>query len=440
MDNQKQKLLIELLVSSPDTYTICESIIEPSYFDPEFRNAVAFIKRYSAKHKGIPTVDMIMAESGVVFEERDVTLDMIDYTTHEIERFCRSKAIEAAIMKAVPLIGDEDEEGDIEKLIKDAVSISLNKNLGVEYYSGVEDRLQRMLNEQPVHSTSWTGVDEALFGGISRKEMLLVAANSGGGKSICLSNLAYNFSADGLNVLYISLELSEDVVAQRFDAMLTGIGRKVWKSHVNEIVTKVSAEQDKRGRIDIIQMKSGTTANQIRAYLKEYQLKFGIIPDLLCLDYLDKMAPNEKIDMSNVSVKDKLCAEQLRDIFVDYNMYGATASQLNRSAVKATEHDHSQIAGGMTKINETDVYWSIVMNESMRAAGEITFIFQKTRNSDGLGTIVQLKWDPKTLLITDGGSPSIKFNPKTDKNSTIEELMGEAPTSGEGSSLLDLMG
>jgi replicative DNA helicase len=297
-----------------------------------------------------------------------------------------------------------------------------------------------------VQPLGWTEGDDALFGGISRKEMLLVAANSGGGKSITLSNIAYNFSGDGLNVLYISLELSEPIVAQRFDTMLTGIGRKDWKGHFSEIVTRVEQAGTKNGIIDIIQMSSGTTANQIRAYLKEYYLHYNFYPDLLIVDYLDKMNPNEKVDLGNVSVKDKLCAEQLRDIFVDFNMYGATASQLNRSAVGATEHNHSQIAGGITKINETDVYFSIVMSDQMRAAGEIMFIFQKTRNSDGVGKIIHLKWNAKTLRIEngDGSKSSLSFVSSNtgagDKEDLVNRIMERVPKgSASNTSLLDIM-
>jgi nucleoside diphosphate kinase len=228
--------------------------------------------------------------------------------------------------------------------------------------------------------------------------------------------------------------------------MLTGIGRKDWKGHFSEIVTRVEQAGTKNGIIDIIQMSSGTTANQIRAYLKEYYLHYNFYPDLLIVDYLDKMNPNEKVDLGNVSVKDKLCAEQLRDIFVDFNMYGATASQLNRSAVGATEHNHSQIAGGITKINETDVYFSIVMSDQMRAAGEIMFIFQKTRNSDGVGKIIHLKWNAKTLRIEngDGSKSSLSFVSSNtgagDKEDLVNRIMERVPKgSASNTSLLDIM-
>ena len=437
MDNKKQKLLIEYLISSTDTFAICEGIVESDYFDPEYRNAINFIKTYYNEYNTTPDVAQIEAESGVELTKQEITKDQVEYTTNEIEGFCKRRALEKAVLSSPPLI-EEGKHDEVLKNVTDAILISLHKDLGLRYFEDVEDRLMRMLNETPVQSTGWSDVDELLYGGIGRKELLLVSANSGGGKSITLANLGYNFAQDGLNVLYLSLELSEDVIAQRFDTMLTGISRKDWKAHISEIVTRVEQAGDKSGIIDVVQMTSGTTANQIRGYLKEYYLHYSIVPDLLIVDYLDKMNPNEKVDLGNVFVKDKLCSEQLRDIGVDYNMFTATASQLNRSAVGATEHDHSQIAGGISKINESDVYWSIIMTDAMRAQGEIAFVFQKTRNSDGVGNTVYLKWDPKTLRILDqtGGAKGMDFKKRS--SGDLKDTILDTP-SGDGKGLLDLM-
>lgn len=437
MDNKKQKLLIEYLLSSTDTFAICQGIVQPEYFDPEYRTSVRFIKDYFEQYNTTPDPVQVEAEAGVEFNKRQITRDQLLYTTTEIETFCRRRAIERAVLASPKLI-EAGDYGTLENNIKEAVMLSLHRNLGLRYFDDPEERLRRMLEANPVQSTGWKEVDELLFGGISRKELLLVSANSGGGKSITLSNLGFNFMQQGLNVLYVSLELSEDVVAQRFDTMFTGISRRDWKAHVSEITTRLASEKEGSGVLDIIQMHSGTTANQIKAYLKEYYLHYNMMPDLLILDYVDKMYPNEKIDMSDVWTKDKLVSEQLRDIGIEYNMFVATASQLNREAVKASHHDHSHIAGGISKINESDVYWSIVMTESMKAAGQMAFTFQKTRNSDGVGKTVYMKWDGKHLRILDQDSDTkggLSFN-KKEKTATSELL--DTPSEG-GNRLLDLM-
>jgi len=440
MDSKKQKLLIELLISSPDTFALCQSIVESSYFDPEFRNAVTFIKGYYNDYSTTPSIAQIEAESGQKFQIHEIKQDEVKYCATEIERFCKQGAMKKLSL-ALPNLIKEEKYGEAQEQMKLAALVSLTKDLGLRYFDTVEERLQKMLEEDPTFPTGWTAVDEALFGGISRKELLLVSANSGGGKSITLSNLAFNFVNQGMNVLYLSLELSEPVVAQRFDTMFTGISRRNWKDHIDEIITGVRAAGNKEceGIIDIVHMPSGTTANQIRAYLKEYYLFHDMMPDLLIVDYLDKMSPNERVSADNVFEKDKRCSEQLRDIGVDHNMFIATASQLNRSAVNTMEHDHSHIAGGISKINEADVYWSIIMTPEMKAQGKCVFIFQKTRNSDGVGTQVHLKWDPRFLRIVDedgDGKPQpLVFNKKESNESLIDDD-SDAPT---GDRLTDML-
>jgi replicative DNA helicase len=437
MDSKKQKLLIELLISSPDTFALCQNIVDPSYFDPEFRNSVEFVKKYYDDYSTTPSVKQIEAEANQVFRMHDVARDEIKYCAAEIEKFCKQGAMKKASL-ALPGLIKEEKYAEASEMVKEAVLVSLTKELGLRYFETVEERLERMLNEDPTFPTGWTGVDNALFGGISRKELLLVSANSGGGKSITLANLAFNFANQGQNVLYISLELSEDIVAQRFDTMFTGVSRRIWKDNIDKITERVTTAAKDAGIIDIIQMPSGTTPNQIRAYLKEFYLHYNMTPDLLVIDYLDKMSPNERVSADNVFEKDKRSSEQIRDIGVDYNMFIATASQLNRSAIGATEHDHSQIAGGISKINEADVYWSIIMTDEMKAQGKCIFIFQKTRNSDGVGTRVHLKWDAKYLRIVDdeNGDPTpLTFNPReSDESSNI--LDSDKPTGDKLTSLL----
>jgi replicative DNA helicase len=290
-----------------------------------------------------------------------------------------------------------------------------------------------MAKDNPTIPTKWTELDDLLFGGISRKELLIVSALPAGGKSITLANLGFNFLEQGLDVLYISLELSQEVIAQRYDAMYTGIGRKIWKQHVSEIALRVSSSKEGKGNLDIKQLPTGTTAIQIRAFLKEYHLFYGKMPDLLIVDYLDLMYPNESVDLGDVWLKDKLCSEQLRDIGVDYNLATASASQLNRSAVNATHQDYSQISGGITKINTCDIYWSIIFTDTMKAKGEISFALQKTRNSDGSGNTIHLKWDSKHMRIVDRETDPdrLKFITKRDKaQSARDTILGDIPSGG----------
>lgn len=221
----------------------------------------------------------------------------------------------------------------MEKSLKEAIQVSLNKDLGISYFDNVEGRLRDLLNNSPVMSTGWSEVDEKLGGGIARQELSLWCGASGTGKSIFLSNLSVNLVKKGYNVVYISLELADRVVSKRFDSMTTGIAQSDILSNINKVVHDVeSFKSDSTGELFIKRMpESVTTSNHIRAYLKELEQAHGFRPDVLVVDYLDLMATNNKsISIENMFIADKFKAEELRAIGLEYDCHIATASQLGR--------------------------------------------------------------------------------------------------------------
>lgn len=431
MDIKKQTLLLEYLLSSPDTFSLCSSIIRSDYFDPKLRQAVNFIQQYHEDYNGIPTPEQIMAESDVALKKHAITSRAeIDYCTTEIESFCRRRALEKAVLASAELVSKGD-YGKIESLVREALTTSLHKNLGVNYFENPSDRMSRMLSSGSMISTGWKQLDKLLYGGLNRKEMILFSANSGGGKSIVMANLGINLVEQGLNVLYISLELFEDIVAKRFDSMVTGVSQQDWNNRTTEIAQKIETKRGTVGNLFIKYMSSGTNCNAIRSYIKEFEIQTGFVPDVLIVDYLDLMGTNERMGADNVFEKDKKSSEELRNIGSDYNMYIVTASQQNRSAVGVSDTNHSHIAGGISKINTTDTYISILAGPIQMAAGEILFKLLKTRSSDGVGETIALKWDRVTLRVADPtNSPSdLKFA------SSEENQKGNA----KGDSLLKLM-
>ncbi|TFG99955.1 hypothetical protein E4H12_00765 [Candidatus Thorarchaeota archaeon] len=403
-NTDKQKLLVEYLISSPDTFALCKSIVRADYFEPGLRKAVDFIHDYYDKYNTIPSADQISAETGSKLKPQQITRDQIAYCTNEIESFCKRQALTQAVFSAPDLI-EKGDYGTVEAAVREALLVSLNRNLGVDYFYDPLGRLE-LMSQTPLRTpTTWHQFDDLLFGGLARTEMLLFSANSGGGKSITLANLAMNFVMQKMNVLYITLELSEQLVAQRFDTMFTGVPTVMWQQNYKEIAAMLSVVTPNAGNLVIKHMPSGTNCNSIRAYLKEFELKNNYVPDLLIVDYLDMMGANEKVSADNVWEKDKRATEQLRDIGFDYNFFIATASQQNRAALDADEVHQGHIAGGISKVNTVDIHVSIILNSSMKASGEIGFLFLKTRNSDGVGKTIYLRWDNTRLRI---------INPKED--------------------------
>jgi archaellum biogenesis ATPase FlaH len=409
-DTEKQKLLLEYLISSPDIFALCRGIVKPEYFDIDLRNTVKFIFDFYDKYSDIPDPLIVKAETKVTLNVHKGLNTQLQYCMQEVELFCQFSAMKRAILRSAELIND-GEFGGVSDLVRDALLVSLNKDLGLRYFEDPESRLEKMLLSPPVVPTGWDDVDEALYGGIGRKELLLFAAPSGGGKSLALANLGLNLMKRKKNVLYVSFELSPEIIAQRFDTMLTGVSRKVWKENVEVILDTLHVERESHGDLFIIQMPSGTKSHQVNAYLKEFYLHYKQAPDILLLDYLDLMAPNSGTS-DGVWEKDKAVSEESRNLGVEWNIPVASASQLNRSSVGQEIHNHAMIAGGISKINTCDNLITILFDETRRRKGEIQFQFGKTRNSDAVGSMLDLDWIDMHLRIQSKGSGRLALKPK----------------------------
>jgi hypothetical protein len=188
----------------------------------------------------------------------------------------------------------------------------------------------------------------------------------------------------------------------RVDAMVTGIPTREIFKNIDDVEMKVKMIGKKSGQFQVKYMPSGKTANDIRAYLKEYEIKMGRKVDVLLVDYMDLLMPlSKRISAENLFVKDKYVSEELRNLAVEKNCVFVTAAQLNRGAVEEVEFDHSHISGGLSKIQTADNVFGIFTSRAMRERGRYQIQLMKTRSSSGVGMKIDLEFNIDTLRITD---------------------------------------
>lgn len=397
---EKQKLLIDVLLSDNEIFSRCQNILSSEYFVNKFRPAVRYILKYVNEYNVLPKIEQVNAETGQTFSFiSGITVQHQESFLDEIEEFCKNRALANAVISAVDLI-EKGNYGEVEKRVREAILISLQSDIGTDYFDDPRSRLLKIKDKNGQVSTGWKNVDDKLYGGVNRGEITIWCAGSGVGKSLFLQNLAINFATQGLNVIYITLELSEELCSMRIDSMLTGVSTKEVFKKIDEVEIKVKQTGHKSGSLHIKQMPQGSTVNDIKAYLKNYEIKQQRKPDVLVVDYLDLLFPNnKKIDVSNLFVKDKFVTEELRGLMVERQMIGQTAAQLNRGSVQEQEHDHSHISGGISKIQTADNVISIFASAAMKERGQYQIQFLKTRSSSGVGSKVPLGFDPNTLKI-----------------------------------------
>ena len=401
-NTELQKLFLEFLVSDHELFVRCNSILDESYFDRGIRESVKFVREYADQYGSVPELVQIKAKTGLELQDiGKASEEHRKWFLDDFEKFCRHKALEAAILKSTDKL-ERKEYGAVEELIKNAVQIGLAKELGTNYWENPMERLQRIMQRKGGTSTGWTTVDYHLYGGFNRGELNIFAGGSGAGKSLFLQNLAINWVEKGYNVIYVSLELSEDLCAMRLDSMITGLQTKELLKKMDEVALKVSMKSKKSGKLQIVQLPNGINVNDLRAYVKEYQIQNDVKVDAILLDYLDLMMPAKaKISADNVFLKDKHVSEELRNFAMEGDYLFATASQLNRGAVDEVEFDHSHIAGGLSKIQTADNVIGIFSSRAMRERGRVQIQFMKTRSSSGVGQKVDLGFDLDSLRIRD---------------------------------------
>lgn len=401
---QLQTLFLEMMLQNSESYVRVQNIYNPENFDRSLKPTAKFIKEHVDQYKSMPTAQQVKAVTSIDLQPvPDLGDNHYDWFMTEFESFTKKYELERAVLKAADMI----EQGDfdpIEKLIKDAVQISLTKDMGTDYFADPRSRLLKIKSANGQVSTGWPTLDKRLFGGMNRGELNIFAGGSGSGKSLFMQNIAINWVSQGLNGVFLTLELSEELCAMRMDSMVANVSTKEIFKELDNLEMKVRMAGKKSGNLRIKYMPAQSNVNQIRAYLKELEVQTNRKSDFIMVDYLDLVMPvSAKVSPNDLFVKDKYVSEELRNLAKEFNILMITASQLNRSAVEEIEFDHSHISGGISKINTADNVFGIFTSRAMRERGRYQIQLMKTRSSSGVGMKVDLDFDIESLRITDPG-------------------------------------
>lgn len=407
-----QELLLQMMLTDPSLFVRANPIINPVYFtSKKYSTVMQFMQDYAKEYGSLPTPEEIKARTTVGIQKiQDFNPGHARAALDTVEEFCKQRAVEVAVLKAADLL-QKGQRDSIQSLIKEASLVSLQRELGTNYFSDPKARLNRLHELQANLSTGWSTIDKVLNGGFGWGELELFIAPSGGGKSVTLANQAVIQVQNGFDVLYITLELKEELVAQRLDAMVTGTA--IWdiKKQVDQttmLVLDYKRNNPKSGNLYIKYMRPDVTNTlAIESYLNELEVQTGVRPNVILVDYMDLMGPNDrKISIENLSMKDKMVSQELRALAADRTARGIncsviTAAQVNRSGMEELEFSMAGVAGGLTKIYSSDNVAVFVASKPMRDREEAMFQFLKTRNSAAVGMKIMMKYDQRTLRILD---------------------------------------
>lgn len=385
-----------------------DGLIDPAYFERDVDGAIVKVALdYFATYKkapdrgslGVVLKDAFLARkvrSDLVKDVRDRLPELLkadlgdrDLVIDKVADFARNKALENAIMASVELLEKRDYAG-VKRLVDTASLVGASEAMGgIDYWDedAIETRTEKrraILTGVVKHDSVTTGfeeLDKCLYQrGWAKKELSCILGAAKAGKSMSLGQFGKDASLAGHNVLYVSCEVSAEIITDRCDSNVSEIAMKVLAEHPNDVAAKVRATRAKAGKFIIRDYPSGTfKCSQLRRLLEYYRGR-GIIFDLVIVDYADIMCPetrrNETRDELNAIYLD------LRAISHEYHCALLTATQTNREGAKGALAKATDVAEDFNKARTVDLLLSINATDDEKATNEARIFFALHRNGE----------------------------------------------------------
>ena len=237
LDEKDQKTLIELIYSDPSVFARVKPILKPEYFDKKFQPTISYLIDFSNQFNTLPLIEQLNTEVRLDYNKINGIENNINTQSSILwlaEQFIKKRALEIAVEEAYGLIAKGETSG-IDKIIKDAQQISLQKDLGMNFWDKPAEWLEQQESEQGILPTGWNTFDDLMYGGFGWGELNYVVAPVNSGKSLCMQNLAINWSMMGYNVLFFTLEMNRRLVGKRMASMVSNVPYRDIRKDINKV-------------------------------------------------------------------------------------------------------------------------------------------------------------------------------------------------------------
>jgi replicative DNA helicase len=398
-----ESIILSALYSNEDYVRRTLPYLEKDYFTSE-PNKVIFelIRSHVEKYNTTPTKDSLMISLDDVslsennFKESHALIESLketdekqtDWQVDHTERWCQERALYNAVMKSISILNDhEDQKGDLPKLLQDALAVSFDTHIGHDFVDDFETRFEfynRVEEKVPFHLELF---NEITKGGLSNKTLNVALAGTGVGKSLFMCDLAANHYMMGKNVLYITLEMSEEKIAERIDANLLNISiadvASTSKSSFEKKIEKIKNKTT--GKLIIKEYPTAVAnANHFRHLLNELHLKKNFTPDVIFIDYLN-ICSSARIRYGagiNSYTLVKSIAEELRGLAVENNVPIISATQTTRSGYSNTDVDLTDTSESFGLPATADLMFALISTEELEDMNQILVKQLKNRYND----------------------------------------------------------
>ena len=407
MNRLEQTILKNLIYNEEYTRKVLP-FIQSDYFSDNTEKVVfKEIFEFVNKYKNLPTHEALVinfTESKTLTEpqvrssiellnelkqSKDETVDL-SWLTENTEKFCQDKAIYNAIMESVQILDDKAEKkskGEIPKLLSDALGVSFDSNIGHDYINDFDSRYDFYHRVESRIRFDLDIFNKITKGGLPTKTLNIALAGTGVGKSLFMCHVAAGCLSQGHNVLYITLEMAEEKIAERIDANLLNID-------INELQTISKPDYERKfealksktqGKLIIKEYPTAAASTlHFRALLSELALKKNFRPDIIFVDYLNICASARIKAGGNVNSYTyvKAIAEELRGLAVEFNLPVVSATQTTRSGFTNSDPGLEDTSESFGLPATADFMFALVTNEDLEALNQILVKQLKNRYSD----------------------------------------------------------
>jgi replicative DNA helicase len=408
-----QDKVVQLMLEDRPFCDQIEEILEVDYFDKTYhRSFVEMLLGYREQYEQHPhysTIEMLLKQGGnnldktVLKQVREFytrvkssgpIVDKQFIKDRSID-FCKKQTLKKAILKSVDLIKKSDYES-ITKIINEAMSKGNNQDFGHDFHKDMDARYIKK-SRKPI-TTGWQRMDEITKGGIGAKELAVVIAPTGAGKSMVLVHLGAQALQLGKKVVHYTLELADTAVGLRYDSCLSKVDlRDIIDSQ--EIVKERICEIPGKLIIKEYPTKSASTSS-LKSHLEKLK-KQNIIPDVVIVDYADLLRPTSSKNTEKRHDLESIY-EELRGMATEFNCAFITASQTNRGGLNAEVITMEAISEAFNKCFVADFIFSLSRTPQDKQANSGRIFIAKNRNGpDGLVFPAAVDWSTVSIEVLD---------------------------------------
>ncbi len=400
-----QTIILKSLTNNEDFLRKALPHIKKEYFEDQHKAVYDIFLQFVTKYNKLPTPAILEVE----FQESEYsnrpianeTLALIkslhddnavetEWLIESTEKWCKDRAVYLALMESISIIdGNTDKaEGAIPDILTKALSVTFDTNVGHDYFENVEERYEYYHQKEDKIPFNIELLNTITKGGVPRKSLNIILAGTGVGKSLAMCHFAADALAQGKNVLYITLEMAEEKIAERIDANLFDVDiAKITDLSKDAFINKAHlANKKTHGKLIIKEYPTAVAhVGHFRSLLSELKMKKKFSPDVIYIDYLN-ICSSSRVKGLGASINTysliKAIAEEIRGLAVEYNVPIWSATQVTRSGFGNSDVEITDTSESFGLPATSDLMLALISTEQLESANQLMIKQLKNRYND----------------------------------------------------------